>query len=99
MKKYTKINTRNQKKSRYAKRNLRVLATKMKIKKGDKVKVISGKDKGKSGLVLRSFPKTRRVIVEGMNVHKRHTRRVGNQSGRIVEKSLPIDASNVAKIS
>jgi large subunit ribosomal protein L24 len=93
MKKYTKLNTRNRKYPSAKK----VKVFKMKLKKGDKVRVISGKDKGKSGVILRSYPKTRTIIVEGMNVHKRHTRKVGNQSGRIIEKSLPIHISNVAK--
>ena len=44
----------------------------MKIKKGDKVKVISGKDKGKSGVILRALPKENKVIVEGVALYKRH---------------------------
>jgi len=95
MKKYTKLNTRNRKYPTAKK----VVAVKMKIKKGDTVKLLAGKDKGKSGKVLRAFPKDRKVIVEGINVHKRHTRRIGNQSGRIVEKSLPVNVSNVAKVT
>jgi large subunit ribosomal protein L24 len=95
MKKYTQLNTRNKKYPQTAK----VAKVKMKIKKGDTVKVLTGKDKGKSGTVLRAFPKTLSLIVEGINVHKRHTRRMGNQSGRIVEKSLPINVSNVTKVT
>ena len=67
----------------------------MKVKKGDHVVVISGKDKGKKGAVLRVFPMQNRVVVEGVAVHKRHTRGKSSQSGRIIEKSLPIHASNV----
>ena len=95
MKKYTKLNIRNKKQSRFAKRHVRPAAMKMKIKKGDNVVVISGKDKGKTGQVVRVFPREGRLIVEGIAVHKRHTRRVGNQSGRIIEMSLPVHASNV----
>ncbi len=91
MKKYTKLNIRNTK-HRTARKAKTV---KMKLKKGDTVVVRSGKDKGKQGTILHVYPKESRVLVEGMNVHKRHTRRVGNQSGRIVEKSLSMDASNV----
>ncbi len=69
------------------------------IKKGDKVKVLSGKDKGKTGVIVRAFPKVRKVLIDGVNVAKRHLRKQGNQSGRIVERPMPIDASNVAKIS
>lgn len=67
----------------------------MKIKKGDKVKVISGKDKGKSGVILRAFPKDNKVVVEGIAIAKRHLKGKGNQVGRIVERPRPIDASNV----
>ncbi len=70
----------------------------MHIKKGDKVKVITGSDKGKSGVVLKSFPTTSRVLIEGVNVKKRHVKatRSGKQ-GSIVEKAMPIHASNVKK--
>ncbi len=70
---------------------------KLHVKKGDKVKVLTGKDKGKSGVILRALPKEGRVLVEGVNIVKRHVRGRGNQSGRIVERPAPIDASNVAK--
>lgn len=70
----------------------------MKIKKGDKVKVISGKDKGKTGLVVRAIPKEGKVVVEGVAIAKRHTRRAGAQSGRIIERPMPVDASNVKKL-
>jgi len=68
----------------------------MHVKKGDKVIVITGKDKGKSGSVLRALPKENRVIVEGINIRKIHQRagRSG-EKGKIVEKSLPIHVSNV----
>ena len=71
----------------------------MKIKKGDKVRVITGKDKGKSGAILRAFPRENKVIVEGVALYKRHLKgRRANQVGRIIERSRPIDASNVARI-
>ena len=71
----------------------------MKIKKGDKVKVLTGKDKGKTGLVLRAYPKEDRVLVEGVAIAKRHTKGKGGQSGVIVEAPRPIHVSNVAKIA
>ncbi len=69
----------------------------MKIKQGDTVKIIAGKDKGKTGNVLTTLKETNQVIVEGINIAKRHqkNRRVRSQ-GQIVEKSMPIDVSNVA---
>lgn len=69
----------------------------MKIRKGDTVKIIAGKDKGKVGSVLIALPETEQVIVEEVNVVKRHqkNRRTRSQ-GQIIEKSLPIHVSNVA---
>lgn len=58
--------------------------------------VISGKDKGKKGKVLRAYPRLSRVLVEGINVVKRHQRpRRENQKGQIIDKTLPIHVSNV----
>lgn len=75
-----------------------VRAMKLKVKKGDTVKIIAGKDKGKEGVVMRAFPKLGKVVVEGVAVAKRSYRKTGRgQSGRIVERPMPIDASNVAK--
>jgi large subunit ribosomal protein L24 len=72
------------------------------IRKDDLVKVISGKDKGKTGRVLRVEPKRNRVFVEGMNIQKRHTRprtlrdaQKGGQVGGVVEKEGPLHLSNV----
>jgi large subunit ribosomal protein L24 len=66
------------------------------VKKGDRVKVISGKDKGKEGLVLTAFPKKDRVIVEGVNKFKKHQKPNNtNQQGGIIESEAPIHASNV----
>ena len=61
------------------------------------MRVLSGKDKGKSGVVLRAFPKEDKVIVEGVALAKRHLKKVGNQSGRIIERPAKIHVSNVAK--
>ena len=67
-----------------------------KIKKGDTVKVIAGKDVGAEGKVLSVDAKAGKVVVEGVNVVKKHTKpSMANQNGGIVEKEAPIDASNV----
>lgn len=71
------------------------MSTKLKIKKGDTVMVVSGKEKGKKGPVIEVRPKDGRVVVEGLNMAKRHLRAVGKQSGRIAEKPMPIHVSNV----
>lgn len=69
------------------------------VKKGDTVKVISGKDKGKQGVIVRAMPSTGQVIVEGVNVFKKHKKaqRQG-QKGQIVEVSLPLFVNKVKKI-
>lgn len=68
----------------------------MKIRKGDMVKVVSGNDRGKTGKVLKVFPEVDRVIIEGVNLIKRHTRPTQkNRKGGIIEKEGPINASNV----
>jgi large subunit ribosomal protein L24 len=71
---------------------------KLKIKKGDKVVVITGRDKGKSGEVLRVLREENRVLVQGVNMVKRHTRPGAGQAGGIVEKEAAIHVSNVAHI-
>jgi large subunit ribosomal protein L24 len=71
---------------------------KLKIKKGDSVVVISGRDKGKTGEVLRVLPAESRLIVQGVHVAKRHTRPRMGEPGGIVEKELTIHISNVAHI-
>ena len=63
---------------------------KLKIKKGDNVVVISGRDKGRSGEVLRVFPAEGRVIVQGVNIAKRHTKPRMGEPGGILEKELPL---------
>jgi len=71
----------------------------MKILKGDKVVVISGKDKGKTGIVQAVYPKVNKVVVEGVNVHKKHRKpSQNNPEGSINEIYVPIDASNVAVV-
>ena len=71
---------------------------KMKIKKGDNVVVITGRDKGKAGEVLRVLPAERRLIVQGVHVARRHTKPSMGNPGGIVDKELTIDVSNVAHI-
>jgi large subunit ribosomal protein L24 len=69
----------------------------LKIKKGDRVRVLSGKDRGKEGTVLVALPKAGKVIVDGINVAKKHQKPTRMaQSGGIVDKNMPIDVSNVA---
>lgn len=71
----------------------------MKIKKNDTVLVISGKDRGRKGKVIRTLPKEGKVIVEGMNIKKKHIRpRREGEKGQIIEIPGPIDVSNVKLI-
>jgi large subunit ribosomal protein L24 len=68
----------------------------MKIHKNDNVMVISGNDRGKTGKVLKVFPKVSRIIIEGINLRKRHTKpSQKSPQGGIIEKEAPINASNV----
>ncbi len=82
------------------------MPVKMKVREGDLVQILSGKDRGKQGKVLQAYPGERRVIVENLNIVKRHTKprpikdssRVGGQTvqpGGVIEKPAPIDISNV----
>ena len=69
----------------------------MKIRQGDTVKVIAGKDKGKTGTILSTFKVTSQVVIEGVNVAKRHQKNKRSRSqGQIIEKSMPIHVSNVS---
>ncbi|WP_332649165.1 50S ribosomal protein L24 [Lysinibacillus sp. 54212] len=71
----------------------------MHVKKGDKVKVITGKDKGKEGVILAAFPKQDRVLVEGVNIVKKHVKpNQLNPQGGIVSKEAAIHVSNVMLI-
>jgi len=72
--------------------------TKFKIKKGDKVVVLTGRDKGKSGEVLRVVRAENRVIVQGVNMMKRHTAPRPGEPGGIVEREAAIHVSNVAHV-
>jgi large subunit ribosomal protein L24 len=68
---------------------------KLRVRKGDTVMVITGKDNNKTGKILRVFSKKDSVVVEGLNIVKKHTRARGNQPGGIEEKEAPIHISNV----
>lgn len=74
------------------------MASKMKIKKGDRVIVITGRDKGKTGDILKMFPKDNRALVNGVNMIKRHTRPTQTAAGGIVEKEATIHVSNLSLI-
>jgi large subunit ribosomal protein L24 len=74
------------------------MAQKFKIKKGDQVIVVAGRDRGKTGEVFEVLPQEARVKVRGVNVVKRHTKQSGAQQGGIVEKEASIHISNVAHI-
>jgi large subunit ribosomal protein L24 len=69
-----------------------------KIKKGDRVIVTTGRDKGKKGEVLKVFPKENRAIVSGANTAKRHQKQTQREQGGIVNKDMPINLSNLAHI-
>ena len=71
----------------------------MHVKTGDKVKVITGKDKGKEGVIHKTFPKKDRVIVEGINIVKKHRKASQtNPTGGILEEAAPIHVSNIMLI-
>lgn len=71
----------------------------MKIKKGDNVIVLQGKDKGKTGKVLKAFHVDERVVVEGVNISKKHQKaRQRGKSGEIIDVTMPIHVSNVALV-
>jgi large subunit ribosomal protein L24 len=70
----------------------------MKLKKGDNAEIITGKDKGKKGKIVRVFVKENKVIVEGANMMKKHQRpRKSNEKGQVLDIAMPIHASNVKK--
>ncbi len=71
----------------------------MHVKKDDKVIVLTGKDKGKTGSVIKSFPKENKVVVSGVNVLKVHQKaRKSGEKGQIIDKTMPIHVSNVRKV-
>ncbi len=74
------------------------MAVTFRVRKGDRVVVLAGKDKGKNGEILRTHPREGRVIVQGVNMVKRHTRPSQVNAGGIVEKEASIHVSNVSLI-
>ena len=71
----------------------------LKLKKGDRVRVLSGKDRGKEGVVMRAMPSKGKVIVDGVNVAKKHQKPTRTtMQGGIIDKDMPLDVSNVAII-
>lgn len=71
----------------------------MHVKKDDKVIVLTGKDKGKTGTIVKSFPALNKVVVSGLNISKVHQKaRKSGEVGQIVEKNMPIHVSNVKKV-
>jgi len=72
----------------------------LKIKKGDRVRILQGKDRGKEGEVSRVIPETGKVIVDGLNVVKKHQRATrATMQGGIIDKEMPIPAANVAVLA
>ena len=74
------------------------MEAKMRVKKGDKVVVVCGRDNGKRGEVMKVFPQDGRVLVQGVNMVKRHTRPTSSSAGGIMEKEAPIHVSNIAVV-
>jgi len=71
----------------------------MKLKKGDNVIMIAGKDKGKKGKISKSIPSMNKVVVEGINIMKKHQRpRKSGEKGSVINMSMPVHASNVKKL-
>ena len=71
----------------------------MKIKKGDNVIILTGKDKGKKGKVVRALPKENKKVLEGLNILKRHQRpRKSGEKGTIISMAMPLNVSNVKKV-
>ncbi|CAN5549328.1 50S ribosomal protein L24 [soil metagenome] len=69
----------------------------LKIKKGDRVRVLTGKDRGKEGQVMRALPDARKVIVDGVNVARKHQKATrATMQGGIIDKDMPIPVANVA---
>ena len=72
------------------------MKNKIKLKKGDEVIVLAGKDKGKTGKIVRVIPDIRKVIVTDINKYKKHQKPGNNEPGGIIEKDMPLHISNVA---
>ena len=73
-----------------------MISKKIKLKKGDEVIVLAGKDKGKTGKITKIIPSTNKAIVSGINKVKKHQKPDNNQAGGIIEKEMPIHISNLA---
>lgn len=73
-------------------------AVKFKVKKGDRVTIVTGKDKGKTGDIISVMKSESKVLVKGLNMVKKHVKPSADQTGGIIEKELPIHISNVALI-
>ena len=72
----------------------------MKIRKGDRVRIMSGKDAGRESVVSQAFPATGKVTIEGYNIAKRHTKPISaEEPGGILDKEMPLDVSNVMVLS
>lgn len=72
----------------------------MKIKKGDNVNIIAGKEKGKKGKIIRALPKENKVVIEGLNMLKKHKKpRKSGEKGSVISVAMPIHVSNVKKIN
>jgi large subunit ribosomal protein L24 len=69
---------------------------KLKIRRGDKVVVLAGRDKGKHGEVMKAFPAENKVVVQGVNMVRKHQKQTPNQQGGIIAKEAPIHVSNLA---
>ncbi len=70
----------------------------MKLKTGDHIRILTGKDKGKEGKIIQVFPKLDRVVVEGLNIRKRHLRASAGRTGQVIEFPSPIHTSNVVVV-
>jgi large subunit ribosomal protein L24 len=76
------------------------MANTIKLKKGDRVRVLTGKDRGKEGVIMRVLPKDNKVIVDGVNVAKKHQKaKTATSQGGIIDKDMPIPVPNVALLS
>ena len=75
------------------------MSTKFKLRKGDEVIVLAGKDKGKTGKIVKMFPKQMKAIVSDINKVKKNQKPDNNQPGGIIDKEMPFDISNVAIVS
>ena len=72
------------------------MKNRIKLKKGDEVIVLAGKDKGKRGKIVRVIPDVRKVVVSDINKYKKHQKPGNNEPGGIIEKDMPLHVSNVA---